>query len=292
MTRDVQYDQNAVIIRDICDFDPDTILFCGQAFRWEKENGLFKGIAHGRIIHLEMTGKDIRLFPASKNEYEMIWEDYFDLKRDYSALKKEFSKDVILQKGMEFAPGMRVLNQQPFETMISFIVSANNNVKRISGIIQKLSVPFGKKIEYQGETGYAFPEPQALADASEEDLRRCGTGYRAAYIKAAAKAVCEGFDLEALKKLPYADAKKELTKIPGIGPKVADCILLYSLGFAQAFPSDVWIKRTLFNLYGCTVKSDKEIAGYVCEKFGKHAGIAQQYLFHYVRKNKLGMEGK
>lgn len=287
MAHKSEFENNTVIIRHISDFDPEAMLFCGQAFRWEKEKNLYRGIAYKRVVYIEMQRNTLRVFPASKKEFEEIWEDYFDLKRDYQAVKDGFIKDEILQRGIEYAPGMRVLNQEPFETMISFILSANNNIKRISGIIEKLCRRYGEKIDFEGKTYYAFPDAASLADAEMNDLMDCGTGYRARYVKAAAHFVCEGFNLQALKEIPYAEAKKELTCIPGIGPKVADCILLYSLGFAQAFPLDVWIKRAMFNLYGYSAKNDKEINDFVCTKFGKYAGLAQQYLFHYVRKNRL-----
>lgn len=284
-----EYENNTVTIKHISDFDPEAILFCGQAFRWAREKNLFRGVAFKRVVCIEMREGTLRIFPASKKDFEEIWEDYFDLKRDYKAVKDGFSKDIILQKGMEYAPGMRVLNQEPFETMISFILSSNNNIKRISGIIEKLCMRYGEKIDFAQETYFAFPDAASLADAEMKDLMECGTGYRARYVKAAAQAVYQGFNLQALKKMPYAEAKKELTGIPGVGEKVADCILLYSLGFVQAFPLDVWVRRTIFNLYGCSARNDKELNNYICSRFGEYAGLAQQYLFHYVRKNRLGL---
>lgn len=289
MAHKLGFENNAAVIRELEDFDPEAILFCGQAFRWVKEQNLYRGIAHKKVIFMEMQGNTLRLFPVSEKEFYEIWEDYFDLKRDYAILKKAFEKDEILRKGIEYAPGMRVLNQEPFETMISFILSANNNVKRISGIIEKLCARFGDKIEHESGTYYAFPDAKRLANAQTDEILECGAGYRARYVKAAAQAVCDGLDLVALKSKPYGVAKKELQRIPGIGEKVADCILLYSMGFVQAFPMDVWIKRTLFNLYGCCAKNSVELNEYIRARFGSHAGLAQQYLFHYVRKNRLGI---
>ena len=284
-----EFAQDKIVIKNIEHFDPEDILFCGQSFRWQKDAGRYVGVAHGRVICLQQQGDIVSLYPVSQKEYEDIWEDYFDLKRDYAAVKENYAKDEILKKGMEYAGGMRVLNQQPFETMISFILSANNNIKRITGIIEKLCIRYGRKLHFEGRDFYAFPDCHALANASEEDLRACGAGYRAAYIKEAAQSVCDGFDLEALKKLPYAQAKKQLTGIKGIGKKVADCILLYSLRFTEAFPLDVWTRRAIFNIYGYCGKNDEDMSAYIASKFGEHAGLAQQYLFHYVRKNKLGI---
>lgn len=289
MEHSAEFVQSTAIIKNLEHFDPETILFCGQAFRWQKEGQRYVGVAHGRVLCMEKTRDGICLYPVTRKEYEDIWEEYFDFKRDYAAVKQCYTGDGVLEKGMEYACGMRVLNQQPFETMISFIISANNNIKRITGIIEKLCVRFGQKLSFEGREYYAFPSPAALAGATEEELKACGAGYRAAYILSAAQAVCTGFDLDALKKLPYEEAKERLTEIKGIGKKVADCILLYSLGFAQAFPLDVWIKRAIFNVYGYSGKNDKELNAYIRKKFGEHAGLAQQYLFHYVRKNKLGI---
>ncbi len=289
MEHSVEFIQNKVVIKNLAHFDPETILFCGQAFRWQKEGRRYVGVAHGRVLCMEKTQDDICLYPATRAEYAEIWEDYFDLKRDYAAVQQCYTGDEVLEKGMAYACGMRVLNQQPFETMISFIISANNNIKRITGIIERLCRQYGQKILFEGREYFAFPSPAALAGAAEEELRACGAGYRAAYIRSAAQAVCGGFDLEALKNLPYEQANERLTQIRGVGKKVADCILLYSLGFAQAFPLDVWTRRAIFNMYGYAGKNEKELNAYIAEKFGKHAGLAQQYLFHYVRKNKLGV---
>jgi N-glycosylase/DNA lyase len=289
MKHDTEFNENIVLLRNPEHFDPEMFLFCGQAFRWQKDGGRYIGVAHGRVVCLEPAGEAYCLYPATEQEYRDIWEDYFDLLRDYGAIKQACAGDAVLAKGMEYACGMRVLNQEPFETLISFIISANNNIKRITGIIDKLSMRYGKKLHFEGREYQAFPSARALAAASVEGLLSCGAGYRAAYIKAAAQSVCDGFDLEALKSLPYEEAKKRLTGIMGVGKKVADCILLYSLHFAQAFPMDVWMKRAVFNVYGYEGGNDKEIGEYIAAKFGKDAGIKQQYLFHYVRKNKLGI---
>lgn len=286
----VEYVENAVKIRNLAHFDPEITLFCGQAFRWEKTGEhAYRGIAYGRVLNLTAKDGDVLLYPATPEEFRDIWENYFDLRRDYGAIQKSYEADPILKEGMAYAQGMRVLNQPPFEILISFILSANNNIRRITGIIERLCACFGKPISCGGKVYNAFPEPEALACVPVSALKDCGAGYRAPYVKEAAQAVCGGFKLDALRNMDYEEAKKKLVTIKGVGGKVADCILLYSLGFSEAFPMDVWIKRAVYNLYGCG-KGERELRDFIRSKFGKTAGIAQQYLFHYVRKNKLGTE--
>lgn len=289
MAYSADFFNRTVQLKNVEHFDPEMTLFCGQAFRWERVNGLYRGIAHGRVLELFMDGGEVRMAPVTAAEFNAVWKRYFDLDRDYGALKRDFEGDPVLVQGMEYAGGMRVLNQEPFETLVSFIISANNNVKRITGIIRKLSARFGERINHNGCEYFAFPKPAALANADAADLAACGAGYRAAYIKEAAAAVCGGFDLEGLKDMPYEEAKKSLMTIKGVGGKVADCILLYALGFEEAFPLDVWMKRVVYNLYGFCGKSEKDLRAFIREKFGPKAGLAQQYLFHYARMNRLGI---
>ena len=176
-----------------------------------------------------------------------------------------------------------MLNQQPFELLISAIVSANNNLKRIKSIVEKICAACGEPFLAEGRRFYRFPVPERLAALTEEELLDCGCGYRAPYILASARAVADGFDLEKVGMLPYGQAKAELCRLPGVGPKVADCILLFSLRKTDAFPADVWIKRVMERLYGFT-GNDKQLYAFAREKFGPYAGIAQQYLFYYARE--------
>ena len=178
---------------------------------------------------------------------------------------------------------MRLLNQEPFETLITFIVSANNNVGRIRKIVQAIAREAGKPIRFRGETLYTFPSPEELADVSPERLRELGAGYRAEYIAKTAGMAAAGEDLEAIARLPYGEAKAALQKFPGVGPKVADCILLFSMHKKNAFPADVWIRRVLREMYGVELKSDQALSAFVQNTFGEYGGIAQQMLFHYAR---------
>ena len=241
----------------------------------------------GRRVKAETRGADLILSGVDADFFESVLAHYFDLETDYRKVLAGFKEDAILDASMAFAPGIRVLNQEPFETLISFIISANNNVKRIMSIVQRLSERYGEAFISGGEICYAFPTPRALANAHEADLRACGTGYRARYIIGSARAVAEGFDLNAQRERPYLEARKALTTLPGVGNKVADCVLLYALGFKNAFPMDVWVKRIVHELYGFGSKKDTDVLKFVAEKFGENAGIAQQYLFYYAKANKM-----
>jgi N-glycosylase/DNA lyase len=171
-----------------------------------------------------------------------------------------------------------MLNQEPFETLISFIISANNNIGRIRGIIDRLCRLYGEPFGCVGGARYAFPTPERLAALEADDFFGCGCGYRAPYLRETSRAVADGFDLEGLRELPYEQAKKQLVRLKGVGPKVADCVLLFSLGKTDAFPADVWIKRVMKKLYGFE-GNDKQIYEFARERFGECAGIAQQSCF-------------
>lgn len=266
-------------ISGIDHFSLEQTLTCGQSFRWKRERERFAGVALNRAVQAQQNGSDVTIFGAQENDG---WEEYFDLQRDYGAIKQSYREDEYLRAGMEYASGVRVMRQPPFETLISFIISANNNVKRIIGIVDKLCVRYGRVIE-QGMCD--FPTPAALADASEEDVIACGAGYRARYIIETARMVQSGFDLDALRQMRFEQARHQLTRLMGVGMKVADCVCLYSLGFLRAFPNDVWMNRVLCGAYGYSGKTDKQMRAFVDKMFGEHAGIAQQYLFHYARNN-------
>ncbi|MEG0703145.1 MAG: DNA glycosylase [Christensenella sp.] len=274
---DIMCEEGAVIVRTSC-FEPMQIFENGQAFRFTScgENA-YHGVAYGRYLRVEKREDTVRFSPCTKQEFEEIWRHYFDFDRDYNALFCD-CEDAALARGREYGCGLRMLNQQPFETLISFIVSANNNIGRIRGIIAKICELAGEQFSYNGEIYYRFPTPNALAELSCEELVTCGSGYRAPYIKRTAKLIADGFSLEELKSKKYADAKAALQTLPGVGPKVADCVLLFSLGFHDAFPADVHVKRVLRDNYGFE-GNDKQIYEFAKERFGEYAGIAQQYLF-------------
>ena len=277
----MRYDNEPLAISDITDFSLSDCLTSGQAFRWRPQGEGFFGVALGRTVYAEQQGDTLYLQGASAAHKDAFLR-YFDLKRDYAEVKARYADDPFLCEGMQYAPGMRVLNQPPFETLISFIISANNNVKRISGIVETLCMRYGAPI---GD-GYDFPTPETLAACSEDELKACGAGYRARYIVGAAQAVADGYDLYALARKPFEQARQELVQLPGVGLKVADCVCLYALGFAQAFPADVWMRRVLCGIYGYSGRNDKQMRAFVDAQFGQWAGLAQQYLFHYARHHK------
>jgi len=261
-------------------FVSENIFDCGQCFRFIKNTDEYIGVAHNRILHVKELEEGVYIYPVKQEEYE-LWEYYFDLKRDYSEIERSFAKDSVLRKTLELAGGMRVLHQDPFETIITFIISANNNIGRIRKIIEKLCETCGKKL---AEEHYAFPEPGELAKLSAQQLRELGLGYRAEYVVDTAAKIAAGYDLNHIYEMDYHTAKKELMTLKGVGPKVADCILLFAYGKDQAFPMDVWIKRMLKELYGFVPKNNEEAVKFAEKTFAGHAGIAQQYLFHYMRR--------
>lgn len=254
-------------------------LDCGQAFRFEPLNDTkWCGIACDRYLEIEkLPDGAVVLYNVSQKEFEDIWCDYFDLNRNYSKIIEEISKNEVLRTASEYGKGIRVLNQPPWETLCSFIISQNNNIKRIKGIIGRLCETYGEKIE----GGYTFPTAQTLAKLEVEDLAPLRSGFRAKYIIDAARRVASGeVDLFALQNMPYEEAKNELLKIKGVGPKVADCALLFSHRHIEALPKDVWIKRALQVLFG----------GELPEVAVPYAGIVQQYIFFYARETKLKIE--
>ena len=222
-------------------------------------------------------------------QLEAFLRHYLDLERDLPTILNAVDIDPFIHRSIETFWGMRILNQEVWECLASFILSQNNNVPRIKGIIRTISVRFGEKITLDDSVDYSFPTPQVLAEAGVETLYDCGLGYRAPYVWTVSSAVAAGaFDLAALKNMPYADAKRELIGFKGIGEKVADCICLFSLGHAQALPIDVWVKRIIEQLYLKRKASIREIRQFAEHYFGEHLGYAQQYLFHYART--VGLE--
>ncbi len=281
---DIVYHDNCMRIHGIPHFSLAQILCSGQTFRWRPQGDGFAGVAQGRPVYAAQSGDVLTLHGVDEGTGAGFIR-YFDLNRDYGAIKAQYADNAFLRDSMTFAHGMRVLRQPPFETLISFIISANNNVPRIMGIVERLCVRFGQPV---GD-GYAFPTPETLAALSEADVTACGAGYRARHIIGAAKMVAEGFNLDAVADMPYLAARQALTTLPGVGLKVADCVALYALGFLQAFPADVWMKRVLCEVYRYGGKNDKQLRAFVDERFGDLAGIAQQYMFHYARHNREAM---
>lgn len=269
----------------IADFNIEQIALSGQCFRWNKvDNKNYVGVFLGHVCEVEQNGNKITFKGLSDEEFNDFGVGYFDLKRDYKKIQESYKDDEILKNAIKFGEGIRILNQDEFETLISFIISANNNIPRIKKSIEKICEKYGQKICFDGNIYFSFPTPEELNKASEHELRACGVGFRDKYIKKACEMiVSKEIDLKSIKLLPIKQCKNELLKISGVGSKVADCVLLFSMGKTAAFPVDVWIKRIVEELYLKREASLKEIANFAEGRFGEFAGIAQQYLFNYAR---------
>ena len=281
---------NKVEITDADSFNITEILECGQCFRFNKTgDNTYRVIALNKVLDIEQNGSTVCLSPCTKDDFETLWYNYFDLDTDYGKIKEIISKDdPVMQKAVEYAGGIRLLNQEPFETLISFIISQNNNIPRIKGIISRLSKTYGKAYD---DTESFFPDLESLIPVCNDDYMSIGTGFRAKYLcDCIARLSNKEIDLDALFEMSAEDAKKELMKIKGVGPKVADCVLLFSLGKRDMYPVDVWVKRVTELLYfdGKDIPK-KEISRFAAKKWGKYAGYAQQYLFYYARSEKLGV---
>jgi N-glycosylase/DNA lyase len=287
MLYDVEFKTNSVVISGLNCFDLEKSCTCAQAFRWEKMPDGFRGIVGDKsILAVQKDGRFI-ITPCAPEDLKS-WAYYFDLDRDYTLIERAIVQDARLVCCMPDSAGIHVFNQDPFETLITFIISANNNAGRIKGIVSRLCCRAGTKMrDCYGEYD-AFPLPDQLAALSEAEIEGCGAGYRAQSIKEAARKVAEGYDLEALRGLPLDDARSRLKQFRGVGPKVADCVLLFSLGYADAFPIDVWINRAVVELFFNGIRPTKKQIDALVNRLGGEAGIAQQYLFHYARISKLG----
>ncbi|MDP4144561.1 MAG: DNA glycosylase [Bacillota bacterium] len=281
--------ENGVIIKEVKNFELAHVFDCGQCFRWNRqENGNYIGVAFERVIEVEKREQDIIVYNTNEQDFNEIWCDYFDLMRDYSLIKEELSKDNLLKAAVEFGEGIRLLQQEPFELVISFIISANNRIPMIKRAIEKISSRFGKTLEYKGKIYYAFPSLDNFKACTIEDLEECGTGFRAKYIKDTIENLKNGnYDLEDIKSKNDDNCFAELQKFMGIGPKVADCIMLFSMQKYSAFPVDVWVKRAMQHFYLAPDVSLKKIREFARNKFGILSGFSQQYLFYYARENNI-----
>lgn len=262
-----------MILENITDFDLAQTLDCGQAFRWrENDDGSFTGAAFGRVITLAKSGDTLTVTGTDENEFHEIWEDYFDLSFDYGAVRNALSQlHPTMKEAAAFAPGIRILRQDPWEALCSFIISQNNNIPRIKLIIERLCSEFGEPI---GGGFFSFPTAQRLAALTPEELAPIRAGFRSRYIIDAAQKTAGGeVSLSALRTAPLENAREELMKITGVGIKVANCTLLYGLHRLDCFPLDVWMKRAMAVLFPTLTPED----------FGEYSGIAQQYIFHYSR---------
>lgn len=269
---EVIFEKDKTVIKNGGYFSLDQTLDCGQCFRFDKDaDGVWHGIAKGKMFSGYDAGEYTVLL-CGKEDYLSVWEDYFDIKRDYSAVVDSLKADPVAYSAAACGKGIRILRQDKWETLISFIISQNNNIPRIKKIVNSLCALLGEPLP---GCGYAFPTAEKILASGEEGLAPIKAGFRTRYILDAASHVVSGsIDLEKISALGYAQAEAELMKIKGVGKKVASCVLLFGFGYLSAFPIDVWVKRVIEKYYD---------TGFDPATLGEYAGIAQQYLFYRER---------
>lgn len=290
----VSYDASIqqVTLENLKDFNAEQIFTCGQCFRWlEQNSNHYRGVVGSRVIDVvQLDDNTVEISPVELEYFYEYLNHYFDFETDYQEIKQLLIKDdSIMEKAVEQGKGIRILNQEPFEILISFIISGNNNIPRIMKAIDGLSRKYGDYIKSAEEKDYySFPTPEQLRDVSIEDYRALGVGYRDKYIYHAVQNILNGeMDLKDLENLEIDQLKQALMSVKGIGSKIADCIILFAFGRKAAFPVDTWVKKIMKAFYLDDDTKDREILSFATENFGDHAGIAQQYLFYYSRKLKL-----
>lgn len=269
----IEYKNNDVVVSGVDCLNLDLTLDCGQAFRWERQkDGSYNGVAGGHFLNIAKLDDKLIFKNTDKTIFDTFWINYFDLNKNYKKICAQLKQDALLSSTIDEYYGIRILNQEPWETLCSFVISQQNNIKRIKLIINRLCTAYGNDL---GNGYYTFPTAKTLSNLTVEDFEALGTGYRAKYLERLSKDVASGkTDLEKIKNLPLEDARKELLNIYGVGVKVADCALLFGFGFYSAFPVDVWMKRAM-----------EYYPNGLPECFNGIEGIAQQYLFHWARNN-------
>jgi N-glycosylase/DNA lyase len=283
-------EKDRIVVENVRDFNPVHIFECGQSFRWIKEkDGSYTGVARGRVVNINFIEDKLIINNSNFEDFKDIWYEYLDLCTDYSEIKALLAKDDHMKEAIKFGYGIRLLRQDIWETLISFIISANNMIPRIMKTVAAISKVYGDELHYNGQVYYSFPSVEKLAGSEVEELDFCKGGFRCKYIVNSSRMVREGeVNLNTIKDMPTDMARSELTKFQGVGNKVADCTLLFSGTKRDVFPIDVWIKRVMEELYFKREASFKEIQEFAADYFGEHTGIAQQYLFYYAREKRIG----
>jgi N-glycosylase/DNA lyase len=281
---------------DAAPFNLDVTLCCGQVFRWDKKGDWWYSIVGDKPFKVRQTGMELEFAGAD----EALIVRYFGLDDDLEKIRASIGRDVYIRKALRAFWGLRLIRQEPWECLISYICATYKNIPAIRRMVLQLSRRFGKKTIFDGCEFFTFPTPKKLACASEKSLATCGLGYRAKYVHITSKRIFEeDFKLERLRHLSYEEAKKQLCSLVGVGPKVADCVLLFSLGKTEAFPVDRWVERVILNHY--VQRLPRELAEKLAQRrgltnsdyallnefgrqyFGVYAGYAQEYLYHYER---------
>jgi len=281
---------------DVVPFNLDVTLCCGQVFRWDKKGDWWYGVVGNQAFKVRQTGAELEFAGAD----ETLIVRYFGLDDDLQKISASIGRDEHIRKALTAFWGLRLIRQEPWECLISYICATYKNIPAIRHMLLNLTRKFGEKTVFDGCPFFTFPTPEMLACASAESLATCGLGYRAKYVHATSKRIFENdFELESLRQLPYMQAKKQLCSLAGVGPKVADCVLLFSLGKTEAFPVDRWVERVILNHYakqlppelahklsrreGLTNSEYAKLNAFGRKYFGKYAGYAQEYLYHYER---------
>lgn len=282
---------NDIYIENIEDFDLTQTLECGQCFRFENiGDNEYIIVAKNKLLRVKQEKNNVIFYNTSLYEYKNIWENYFDFDNDYKKIKEWLLlKDDKLKEAITTKYGVRILNQDFFEMLITFIISQNKQIPHIKQIVNSISEQYGEKIgEYEGKSYYSFPTPDALYEVTEEEFRDLKAGFRAPYLVNACKKIKEGDIREdEIRVLDNEKALNHLLRIKGVGVKIAHCVLLFGLSRRDAFPIDVWIKRIMEKIYYNKETSKEEIQIFAKEHYGEYGGYAQQYLFYYARDNKL-----
>lgn len=265
-------------------------LGCGQAFRWRIDETGATGVFRGKPVRLSQTADDIVCEGLVDESDLRHLRRYLGLDEPLEEIERVLSRDRVLGRVLPTTSGLALLHQEPWECLMSFIISAFNNIPKIELSLHRLARQFGKRI---GESAWTFPSPEQLADASLRDLRRCALGYRAPYVRNVARRVASGdIDLQAIEGVEYLVARPLLLTLPGVGEKVADCVLLFAYGRGEAFPVDVWVKRAVEQWYfKGRRKTERQIREFARERFGPLAGYAQQHLFHSIRRQRKRESG-
>lgn len=270
-------------------FNSVHIFECGQCFRWNiEEDNSYTGIFKNNVINVKEENNKIIFTGVCENDIKQECIKYFDLNTNYENIKNELANiDIYLANSIKYGNGIRILHQDLWETLISFIISANNNIPRIKTIIERISKKYGKKINFRGKEYYTFPTPEELSKATAEDFRNLGLGFRDVRVyETVQRTLNKQIDLEKLEsEINIEKIRDELLKIPGVGPKVADCIMLFAMQKYEVFPVDVWVKRVISELYFENEEQKPQIIQKFAKKqYGELAGLAQQYLFYWRRK--------
>ncbi len=265
------------------DFDLTHTFDCGQCFRWNRDDdGSYVGVAGGRAARFRSDGDEIVIENCSPQDYEEFWRGYLDMDRDYGKIKQAVAVNDVMKAAVNYGSGIRILRQDFFEALISYIISQNNSIPNIKRVVERLCTAYGEPISMGDKVYYAFPSPTALAPLTREDYRALGAGFRDRYLEGAVKLVNDGsLSAASLMAMSTEDARRELMKVKGVGNKVCDCVMLFALGKYDLFPTDTWIKKVMEESFDS--KSVSEAKNFGERIFGENSGFAQQYLFYWRR---------